>query len=143
MAKYYFYSLILALIGIGACNENSPEPLDRSALISGTDAFGKTWGISGIEVPLGTVTPKSCVADNLITYYPNGNYEVITGRDKCDPSEAPALIGTREMNADETRLFVQIEDSTQAWDIERLTASNQEISSLFPDGTRIYSLVAQ
>lgn len=143
MAKYYLITFLILVTALSSCTDDDAATLDRASLIAGSDAFGKTWSIVGIEVPLGTISPKSCVADNLIVYYPNGNYEVITGRDKCDPLEPIGLTGTWALDNDETTLFIQIDDSTRAWTIENLGNNNQEISSEFTDGKRTYSLTAQ
>ncbi len=125
-----------------ACEEGSPEPISKAELISGNDSFGKTYSISSIELELGTLQPHSCLTDNFITYFPNGNYEINEGATKCDPSDPPALVGSWDMNREQTTLFVDINGFVQTWQIESLESHNHRISSAFQEGQRIYSLTA-
>ena len=134
--------LFLSLIFLASCYHSDPEPNDRPFLLSGSSEFGKTYRISFIEVELGTLIPKSCVTDNFITYYPNGNYEINEGATKCDPNDPPAIVGIWEMNSFETKIFVTFEDSVQVWNIESVDRNNHSISSQFNEGERIYSLTA-
>ncbi|MEP1094181.1 MAG: hypothetical protein ABJG78_03680 [Cyclobacteriaceae bacterium] len=139
MTKLKFLPLLLLF---SACVENSPEPINKSVLISGNDAFGKTYSISSIELELGTLQPHPCLTDNFITYFPNGNYEINEGATKCDPNDPPALVGFWEMNRDQTQLLVDIDGFTQTWNVESVNRQNHRISSLFNEGERIYSLTA-
>ncbi len=123
-----------------ACIENSPEPINKSVLISGSDAFGKTYSISSIELELGTLVPHPCLTDNFITYFPNGNYEVNEGATKCDPNDPPALIGFWEMNREQTQISVEIDGIIQTWNVESVDRENHRISSFFTEGERVYSL---
>lgn len=132
--------LLPILVLLSSCYHSDPEPNDRPFLISGNDEFGKTWRISQIEIELGTLVPKTCVTDNFITYFPNGNYEINEGATKCDPNDPPAIVGTWEMNSFETKIFVTIEDSLQVWTIESVDRATHRISSEFQEGDRIYSL---
>lgn len=139
MTKLKFLPFLLVF---AACVENSPEPISKSVLLSGNDAFGKTYSISSIELELGTLQPHPCLTDNFITYFPNGNYEINEGATKCHPNDPPALIGFWDMNRDQTQLFVDIDGSIQTWNIESLGLQNHRISSIFNEGERIYSLIA-
>lgn len=137
MARLKLLSFVLVAF---ACYQHTPEPVTNQSLIAGTDAFGKTWRIVQIEVELGTLVPRTCLTDNFITYFPNGNYEINEGATKCNPSDPPAVVGTWEMNSSETEIFVTIGDSLQVWNLEAIDQQNQRISSEFTEGSRTYVL---
>ncbi|MEP1033173.1 hypothetical protein [Ekhidna sp.] len=113
--------------------------MSRADLFSGQDAFGKTWQIQQIEIDLGTLLPNSCVTDNFITYYPNGTYEINEGATKCDPSDLPGIIGEWYLDSMEERLFVEIDDSIQVWDIDETQTDSHKITSSFKEGNRTYT----
>ena len=123
-----------------ACDEEQAEPNDRSYLIAGNTAFGKTWRVSQIEVSFGTVSPHPCVTDNFITYFPDGNYEINEGATKCSPTDPPAVTGVWTLNSFETKIFVELGDSLQTWNIQAIDKNSQRISSEFNEGERIYVL---
>lgn len=136
-----FLRLILLSLIILSCTDSTPKPDSRSDLFSGSDAFGKTWQIQDIEIELGTLQPKSCVVDNFITYYPDGTYEVREGATKCDPGDPPAIIGKWYLDNDEETLFVVIDGTTQAWEIEETKTDIHRITSNFIEGDRTYTLI--
>ncbi|MEP0987018.1 hypothetical protein [Ekhidna sp.] len=135
-----FLRLFLLATILISCVEDSPRPESRSHLFSGTDEFGKTWQIEEIEIELGTLVPHSCLTDNFITYYPNGTYEINEGASKCNPSDPPGVMGKWYLNRLENRLFVEIGDSIQSWEIEETKEASHRISSNFIEGYRTYSL---
>lgn len=136
-----FLRLSLLSLIIFSCAESTPRPESRSELFSGVNEFGKTWQIQQIEIELGTLQPKTCVTDNFITYYPNGTYEINEGATKCDPQDLPGVIGQWFLNNDEDRLFVEIGDSVQVWDINSTTTESHRITSDFLEGNRTYTFV--
>ncbi len=139
--KYFLLlPLIASIVLLGSCDNDNPEPNDRSYFLSGNTEFGKTWSISEIEIEIGTVQPHQCVTDNFITYFPNGNYEINEGASKCDPNDPPAVTGSWTLNSFETKIFVEFGDSVQTWNIESINSEVQRISSEFQEGERIYSL---
>ncbi len=135
----YFRLLILSLILFSSCELNEPKPVGREELIAGTSNFGKTWQINQIEVELGALTPKRCITDNFITYFPNSRYEMNEGATKCESSDPPAISGNWIIEDDET-LIITFSDSVQVWDIESLVENQQIISSEFEEGSRTYTL---
>lgn len=136
-----FLRLILLAFVIISCAESSTRPASRSDLFSGSDSFGKTWQIQQIEIELGTLQPNPCVTDNFITYYPNGTYEINEGATKCDPNDPPGNIGTWYLDDQEERLFVELEDSTQVWDIDETQTDSHKITSSFREGNRTYTFI--
>lgn len=136
-----FLRLIFIVLIISGCADNGPRPISRAELIAGSSEFGKTWQVDRIEIEIGTVTPHKCVTDNFITYYPNGTYEINEGATKCNPNDPPGIKGVWYMNDSQTQLFVDIEGSTQIWEIEETTSDQHQISSMFREGHRIYTLV--
>ncbi|MEQ9405915.1 MAG: hypothetical protein RIM99_20150 [Cyclobacteriaceae bacterium] len=131
------------LILFCSCYENTPEPANKPYLIAGNSEFGKTWSISQIEVELGTLTPRPCVTDNFITYFPNGNYEINEGASKCTPNDPPAVVGSWSMNTEQTLVSVTIGDSIQNWVIESIDNNNHRITSQFREGERTYVLTVR
>ncbi|GAB4244224.1 MAG: hypothetical protein Tsb0034_22370 [Ekhidna sp.] len=140
----FFKSILLLgrvlFIGImlSNCSYSDPKP-DQSTLISGDDEFGKTWQINQIEVALGTLNPKPCLVDNYVTYFPSGRYEVSEGATKCDPNDAPGIVGTWALSDSGEILTVSLGDSVQRWEVESITETKHVISSQFKDGIRTYS----
>ena len=135
----YLRLLALSIIVFSSCELNEPKPAGREEFIASTSNFGKTWQISQIEVELGALTPKRCITDNFITYFPNGRYEMNEGATKCESSDPPAVSGTWFIEDDET-LIITFSDSIQIWDIESLAENRQIISSEFQEGSRTYTL---
>lgn len=132
---------LLSLIVIG-CAESSPRPESRSELFSGLDEFGKTWQIQQIEIELGTLQPNSCVKDNFITYYPSGIYEINEGATKCNPTDLPGVVGQWYLDDTEEKLFVEIGDSIQVWDIDDTKTDSHQITSTFKEGNRTYTFTS-
>ena len=130
---------LLSLIVLSSCDYNEPKPPSREEMIAGTDRFGKTYQINKIEVELGALTPKQCITDNFITYYPNGSYEMNEGATKCDPLDDASHEGTWRLINDRI-LVIDFRDSTQNWDIEYMTEGQHSISSEFKEGSRTYTL---
>ena len=141
----FFRSLLLTCLFtlvplfIISCYENDPRP-EKTELLAGSNTHGKTWRIIEIEVALGTLAPKDCIADNLNTYFPGGRHEVQEGLLKCNQNDDPASIGSWTLNDEQNILSIVIGDSIQHWSVDHLDHQNLQISSQFPDGLRTYSL---
>ncbi len=136
-----FLRLSLLSLIIWGCSESTPRPESRSELFSGVNEFGKTWQIQEIEIELGTLLPKTCVTDNFITYFPDGTYEINEGATKCDPQDLPGVIGQWFLDTSEERLFVEIGDSVQVWDINSTSEDSHRITSQFVEGNRTYTFI--
>ena len=124
-----------------ACVQEDPKPDSRAELFAGSDQYGKTWQITSIDVDFGTVTPNSCVTDNFITYYPNGNYEINEGATKCNPNDPPGEMGTWTLSNDESQLTTTVGDSTQVWVIDETLSDAHRITSTFSDVSLTYTLI--
>ncbi len=139
MKKLYFPLLFTFALTLISCSEESdPEPLDRSAIIAGTDEAGKVWAITSITAVFGNTSPLSCVSDNLLFFYPNKSHEISEGREKCNLADPRSQEGTWSMNQLETELTINLPDSTQTWRIENLNQQTLELSGQFPEGNRTY-----
>lgn len=142
--KYFKTAILLIILTclffLMSCDESGNQIISNRDLIAGSEAEGKTWRISTIEVELGALVPKSCLTDNNITYFPGGQYEVNEGSTKCDPTDPPAYTGRWFFNKDETELTVQMGDSVKVWNILQLKSDKHRISSTFVDGQRTYLL---
>lgn len=136
-----FLRLTLLSLIIISCSESTPRPESRSDLFSGQDAFGKTWQVQEIEIELGTLRPNSCVTDNFITYYPDGTYEINEGATKCDPSDPPGATGQWHLDNSEEKLFVEINNNIQIWEIKETRSDSHRITSSFEEGDRTYTFV--
>jgi len=135
-----FLRLSVLLLLLTSCTEDNPRPDSRVSLFAGSDANGKTWQITQIEVSFGTVTPNPCVTDNFITYYSNGNYDINEGATKCNPNDPPGVRGTWTLDDAEETMTVAIGDSIQTWTIEETKSESHRITSQFNDGSRTYVL---
>lgn len=131
------FTLILLII---SCGEEGTTPATRSELIAGTNASGKTWSITGIQLQRGSLIVENCIADNIIRYFPNGRYTVSEGLDLCNPNDPIAWEGTWSLSVDETQLFIVLPDSSLTWGIESLSSETQVISSVFDGGLETYTL---
>jgi hypothetical protein len=120
-----------------SCGDDS-SAISNEEFLAGRTAEGKNWRITLIEVELGSIDPFPCVADNNITYFPNGRYEVNEGTTKCDPLDPPAYLGSWIL--DDRTLTITLDDSVRVWNLDIITSNRQEISSQFSDGERIYIL---
>ncbi len=74
-----------------------------------------------------------CDADDLTTYFEDGNYQVDEGATKCDP-ENPQIVeeGTWSFNADETELTTVSDGLTMVYTIITLNESTLEVSYTDP-----------
>ena len=128
------------LLFLSSCDLNEPKPASREEILAGTDVR-KGWQISSIEsIAVGTKgAPRECIQDNLIFYYVDGRYIVSEGRSLCDAQAPQSLEGGWTLIDDET-IRIEIGDSIQIWNIDRLTENQQIISSTFIEGSRIYTL---
>lgn len=142
MAFLFRIALLSSLIAMMSCHSGIPEDsITKSELLAGTNSFGKTYRIDDIEIFLGDLTIKSCIADNFITYYPDGRYEMGEGATKCHPDDPRAVEGYWELIASDRKILLDLGDSTITWDIDQLNESRHEIGADFTEGYRLYTLV--
>ena len=134
------FIILVFLLFLLSCQDDVSGRINSTDLLAGSTESGKTWSIILIEVELGSINPFECVADNPITYYETGRYEVNEGFTKCDPYDPPSYLGVWRFNKTQTQLTINIGDSTRVWDIIHLDGDIQRISSIFPDGERTYIL---
>lgn len=133
-------SLIISfLITISSCSEDG-TPASRSVLIAGSEASGKTWAITGIQLERGSLIVEDCIADNIIRYFPNGRYTISEGLELCSANDPISWEGTWSLSRDETQIFIVLPDSSLTWGIETLNSRTQVISSVFDGDLETYTL---
>jgi len=127
-----------SIILISSCGSDSTNEI-LTGKIAGNSLVGKSWSLSNIEIDLGLVTPKACVADNNFTYFESGRYEVNEGATKCSAEAPPGLVGNWFIDDNDTEIIIQIGDSTRTWTIIEVENSIHRLASNFDGDTRIYT----
>lgn len=109
------------------------DPLTPAQLLSGISSAGKPWVMAAQTLNGNSSVIGDCLADDIITFYPDFSLLFDEGASKCDSNDPQIITGTWILDQNNTHLLITADAEVIDYEILELTESSLILKSQLLD----------